>query len=132
MSKERRRSGAFGEFIRSKRIEKKLGLKEVADSAGIAVSFLSDVEHGRRNPFKEEVLRQIAKRLEVKTKVLIELAKEQREVFENNLKRERTLQMARSITDLSQEKIDRIKRIIDGEDENDDNNRGQAAVQGGH
>jgi len=41
----------FGEFIRDRRMEKKLNLKDVAGELGITVSHLSDIERKRRRPF---------------------------------------------------------------------------------
>ncbi len=50
----------FGEFISTKRIEKKITLREMADRLGISAPFLTDVEKDRRNPFDMEKLTQLA------------------------------------------------------------------------
>ena len=46
----------YGQFIRSKRISdsRELTLKDVAEELGVSVSFVSDVEQGRRKPYDEE------------------------------------------------------------------------------
>ena len=46
----------YGQFLRSKRIadSRELTLKDVAEELGVSVSFVSDVEQGRRKPYDEE------------------------------------------------------------------------------
>ena len=46
----------YGQFIRSKRISdnRELTLKDIAEELGVSVSFVSDVEQGRRKPYDEE------------------------------------------------------------------------------
>ena len=50
----------FGEFIRKKRVEKKITLRKMADMLGVSAPFLTDVEKDRRNPFDMEKLIQLA------------------------------------------------------------------------
>lgn len=46
----------FGEYIKSKRLEKGISLRELASKIGISPSYMSDIEKGRRNaPNKEKV-----------------------------------------------------------------------------
>ena len=46
----------FGEYIKSKRLEKGISLRELASKVGISPSYMSDIEKGRRNaPNKEKV-----------------------------------------------------------------------------
>lgn len=56
----------YGQFLRSKRIgdSRELTLKDVAEELGVSVSFVSDVEQGRRKPYDE-----------VKTQKIIEFLK---------------------------------------------------------
>jgi len=51
----------FGEFIRSKRLKdpRELTLKDVAEQLGISLTFLSDIENGRRKPFDSEKIEQL-------------------------------------------------------------------------
>jgi transcriptional regulator with XRE-family HTH domain len=46
----------YGQFLRTKRISdsRELTLKDVAGELGVSVSFVSDVEQGRRKPYDEE------------------------------------------------------------------------------
>ena len=45
----------YGRFLRSKRVadDRELTLKEVAEALGVSITFVSDVEHGRRLPYDE-------------------------------------------------------------------------------
>ena len=56
----------YGQFLRSKRLSdsRELTLKDVAEELGVSISFVSDVEQGRRKPYDEP-----------KTKKLIEFLK---------------------------------------------------------
>ncbi len=49
---------SFGQFIREKRDEKDLSLRELARRAGVSAPFLSDIELGRRFP-SDEVLEKL-------------------------------------------------------------------------
>ncbi len=46
----------YGQFLRAKRISdsRELTLKDIAEELGVSVSFVSDVEQGRRKPYDEE------------------------------------------------------------------------------
>lgn len=45
----------YGQFLRSKRVSdsRELTLKDIAEELGVSVSFVSDVEQGRRKPYDE-------------------------------------------------------------------------------
>ena len=62
----REKNMRYGQFLRSKRISdgRELTLKDIAEELGVSVSFVSDVEQGRRKPYDE-----------VKTQKLIEFLK---------------------------------------------------------
>ena len=62
----REKNMRYGQFLRSKRVNdgRELTLKDVAEELGVSVSFVSDVEQGRRKPYDE-----------VKTQKLIEFLK---------------------------------------------------------
>ena len=46
----------YGQFLRSKRLSdsRELTLKDIAAELGVSISFVSDVEQGRRKPYDEE------------------------------------------------------------------------------
>ena len=51
----REKNMRYGQFLRSKRIGdgRELTLKDIAEELGVSVSFVSDVEQGRRKPYDE-------------------------------------------------------------------------------
>jgi len=51
----------FGEYLKHKRDEKQISLREVARALGVSAPFLSDVENNRRGPLTEERLADLAK-----------------------------------------------------------------------
>ena len=53
----------FGEYLKHKREEKQISLREVARTLGVSAPFLSDVENNRRGPLTEERLADLAKML---------------------------------------------------------------------
>ena len=60
----------IGQRIREKRHEKKLTLKELAETTGLSLTYLSDVERDRTRPSVKTLMR-IAEKLEVTTTDLI-------------------------------------------------------------
>ena len=53
----------YGQFLRAKRISdsRELTLKDIAEELGVSVSFVSDVEQGRRKPYDEEKTEKLIK-----------------------------------------------------------------------
>lgn len=43
----------FGEFVREKRISKGISLRDMARRLDISASYMSDIEKGRRNAYKD-------------------------------------------------------------------------------
>lgn len=58
----------FGEYLKHKREEKQISLREVARTLGVSAPFLSDVENNRRGPLTEERLADLAKVLDLNEK----------------------------------------------------------------
>ena len=58
----------FGEYLKHKREEKHISLREVARTLGVSAPFLSDVENNRRGPLTEERLADLAKVLNLNEK----------------------------------------------------------------
>lgn len=65
----------IGERIRNFRQKKKFTLRELSQATGLSISFLSDIENGRRLPSLEN-LSKIAKALDVSISYLIEKDKD--------------------------------------------------------
>ena len=71
----------FGIYITEKRIEKEIGLREMADILDISPSYFSDIEKGRRNPPNLSKIQEIAQILKLsvqETDYLIDIASETR------------------------------------------------------
>ena len=70
----------FGEVITQARKDKKLSQKQVAagtlkeDGKAISAQYLNDIEHDRRNPPSEHIVRQLANTLELELDYLLFLA----------------------------------------------------------
>ena len=70
----------FGEAITQARKERELSQKEVAartlkeDGVAISAQYLNDIEHDRRNPPNEHIIRQLAKTLSLDEDYLFFLA----------------------------------------------------------
>ncbi len=56
---------AFGKFVRTKREEKKINLRKLAEMLGIAPAYMSDMEKARRYPPDKDKLYKIAEILEL-------------------------------------------------------------------
>jgi transcriptional regulator with XRE-family HTH domain len=50
----------FGEYLKHKREEKQISLRELARALGVSAPFLSDVENNRRAPLTEDRLADLA------------------------------------------------------------------------
>ena len=51
----------FGDYLKHKRNEKQISLRELARDLGVSAPFLSDVENNRRAPLTEERLADLAR-----------------------------------------------------------------------
>lgn len=60
---------SFGQFIREKRDERDLSLRELARRVSVSAAFLSDIELGRRYP-SDDVLQKLSDVLGIPTKEL--------------------------------------------------------------
>jgi transcriptional regulator with XRE-family HTH domain len=63
----------FGEYLKHKREQKQISLREVARTLGVSAPFLSDVENNRRAPLTEERLADLAKVLNLNEKEKAEM-----------------------------------------------------------
>ena len=51
----------FGEYVKTKRLEKKISLRKLAEYLDIVPAYMSDIEKGRRYPPDKEKIYKIAK-----------------------------------------------------------------------
>lgn len=81
----------FGQKIQELRIECGKTLGDVAEKIGCKVSYLSDVEHGRKKPLGPEQLRQFANYLGADIKLLQSMAANERNTIEISVSQNRKL-----------------------------------------
>lgn len=63
----------FGGLLRKHRKQRDLSLGQMAERIDVAPSYLSDVELGRRNPFKREMIDKIGEQFEMSAQEVNEL-----------------------------------------------------------
>lgn len=111
---------SFGEYLRSLRIEAEMTLGFAARAVGVSIPYWSDVETGRRNPFKKVVLKKVVTLFEgrVNETMLYELAERARAKvsipLERTSKRQADLvaRFARVIEDLSDADVREVEAIL--------------------
>lgn len=72
----------FGDFVREKRLERKINLRKLAEIIGIVPAYVSDIENNRRYPPDKEKIYKIASALELsedETNTLFDLAANEKE-----------------------------------------------------
>ena len=80
-NKETTMNNKFGIYITEKRMEKEIGLREMAELLDISPSYFSDIEKGRRNPPSLSKIKEIAQTLQLSVQEmdhLIDIASETR------------------------------------------------------
>ena len=80
-NKETTMNNKFGIYIKEKRMEKEIGLREMAELIDISPSYFNDIEKGRRNPPNLSKLKEISQILQLserETDDLIDVASETR------------------------------------------------------
>lgn len=70
----------FAKRFRDIRIANRATLRQIAASVGKTIGYLSDIEHGRRNPPDDETVGKIEKALGVKGDELRNIARQMREL----------------------------------------------------
>lgn len=110
---------SLGGMVNRARVEKRLGLRELARQLEIVPSYLSDIENNRRTP-SESVLRSISERLDLDFDTLMQRAGRLGESAENYLRQERLAgQLFRRVAETN---LDRegLKRLLDSLEEQED------------
>ena len=72
----------FGDFVREKRLERKINLRKLAEIIGIVPAYMSDIDNNRRYPPDKEKIYKIASALELsedETNTLFDLAANEKE-----------------------------------------------------
>lgn len=76
----------FGTYLKTKRIQKDLSLRELAKSLGIGHTYLLNIENGDRPPPNDEMLKQILKSLsldEIEKQLFFDLAAKSKQIRNN-------------------------------------------------
>lgn len=106
----------FGEVFREARQRASKTLGEVARYLGVSISFVSDVEHSRRNPFKREQLIAAAGLFGVDPLTLIDAATKERgsmTVAPRDASRlDIVASLARSIDELTPDQLAKIREAL--------------------
>lgn len=64
----------FGEYLRSLRTEQRLSLREVEERAGVSISYLNQIEQGKRRPPGVGILKKLTPVYNVPIRILLRAA----------------------------------------------------------
>ena len=107
----------FGQLLRQRREDARKTLKDVADYLGLSIVYLSDIERNRRNPPAAEIINKIAAFIGCPANWLLDQADMDRNRVEIPLtsadsSNMAALALARRWTDLTEEQLQNILRIV--------------------
>ena len=115
---------SLGGMINRARVEKRLGLRELARQLDIVPSYLSDIENDRRTP-SEPVLRSISMYLDLDFDTLMQRAGRLGESAENYLRQERLAgQLFRRVAETNLDK-EGLKRLLESLEEREGGEDGE-------
>ncbi len=105
----------FGQLLKKARVREQKTLREVAINAGLSVSYVSDMEHGRRKPSSVDAVMKIERFLNVTDGSLLRAAQREKDFdVPSDAKEiywqrpELSLALLRASTDLSEEEINEL------------------------
>jgi transcriptional regulator with XRE-family HTH domain len=108
----------FGETLKKERVGKKVTLRELGTKVGVSVSYISDIEHGRKNPPNLEVVRKMEDFLGLKKGVLVSMANNIRSATEEfREKMRRRPQLSELLLRADQLSDEKLKKIIESMEE---------------
>jgi len=64
----------FGEYLRGLRTEQRLSLREAEERAGVSISYLAQIEQGKRRPLGVDILKKLAPVYNVPIRNLLRVA----------------------------------------------------------
>lgn len=115
------RTSHFGPLMRQKRTAARITLGDVASALGCSISYVSDVEHGRRNPFDHEQIRKLAPLLSCPAQELMRAAARDTMTVKISSHREEILELAAHLASVLQSLDDagigRLRKYLEDEDE---------------
>lgn len=111
----------FGRLLRALRTKAGKTMGDLARHLHVSVSYVSDVERGARAPFVQGKILLVARFLGADANPLLIAAAQTRGAFEldanvNARAREVGAALTRTWSDLSEEQLDKISRIVAGEE----------------
>ncbi len=105
----------FGQLLKKARVREQKTLREVAINAGLSVSYVSDMEHGRRKPSSIDAVMKIEQFLNVTDGSLVKAAQKEKDFdVPSDAKEiywqrpELSLALLRASTDLSEDEINEL------------------------
>ena len=110
----------FGRRVRQLREEREMHLSDLAKAMGWSSVYMSDIELGHRNPPSLEKILKIAETLKTDSAELIDLAAKTKKKVEIDLegvqphRAEMASMLARSLSGLNDEEVEKIKEILQG------------------
>ena len=114
----------FGAILRAARESSQKTLKEVSEGMGWSIVYLSDIERDRRNPPSNKTIESLAAILKCSAKKLLDQANKDRNRIEipldankNRQAGEAALVLARRWTELSEEQLINIMKIVKEEED---------------
>ena len=122
----------FGELIYKARIDKGLTVRELAAKAKMSPGYLSEIEHGKKNPPKDHrIIRRLARVLNLDENELLSLAKESRFTPEKMRALKRFIQargelgfaLLRAVEKAPEDKLEKIIRELLEEENGQDLSR---------
>ena len=110
----------FGLLFRKIRKERKVTLRHVAENIGKSISYLSDIERGRKDPPELNIVEKIEQLFGITDGRLVSLARRVRsqrpaELARRIQNRQRLQEALFRLDELSDEEIDRVIANMDGE-----------------
>lgn len=82
---------SFGQLVRDARRRERKKLREVAAASGLTISYISDIEHGRKNPPKTDAIKKIQNFLNIPDNALLIAAEKEASINTEIDQRMRTL-----------------------------------------
>jgi transcriptional regulator with XRE-family HTH domain len=111
----------FGAFFRRIREDLRFSMGQVARHLGVSVSYVSDVELGKRAPFTDDRIKTIAAYFGIKPEPMIEVAGRCRGFFEihpqNQMQFKVGAALARRFGELSDDQLAKLQEIVGEEDD---------------
>ena len=68
----------FTEVLARARKEKRIKLRDLSQTVGLSMSYLSEIENGKKQPPDEQILYKLAKALNIEGVTLVSLAREEK------------------------------------------------------